>query len=843
MKAGEIDPRCVAETNELPKLTPEQASSHTWVPDSDTWAKIKEHSRTSPAKITISGLKNPDSEQPVSGGSCSFQTSLDPVGSPILYRDVPLIPAETQKGVIKPLAAGALPLIAWRLRDVSQPSSNVLMEGLPTCANCHSVSRDGKTLGLDVDGPLNDKGLYAIVPIESHTSIRNEDIITWKKVYTGKLGGKLRVGFMSQISPDGQYVMTTINDPGPEQTDSQRRARPKDLLTSYYVNNFKDYRFGQVFFPTRGILAWYSRDSGRLQPLPGADDPRYVHTGATWSPDGKYLVFSRAEAKDAYAQGGKLAAYANDPNETQIQYDLYRIPFNGGKGGKAEPVTGASQNGMSNSFPKISPDGKWIVFVKCRNGQLMRPDSQLYIVPSEGGTARRMRCNTPLMNSWHSFSMNGRWMVFSSKGRSPYTQMYLTHIDDKGQDSPAILIENATKANRAVNIPEFVNVPPDGWVKMDAPATDFYRLFETAAGLMDKGDYRAAIPEFQKALKIHPDDARTHSKLGVALARVGRFDEAVVECRKAAELDPADPEAYLSLGISLAQKGKPKEAIPQFEKSLQIRPDNTETRANLAAALVGEGKFDEAVVQCEKALSVNPEYGLAHANLAIALVKKRRLDEAVPHFEKALAANPESFEIQYSMGRTLAELNRVDEAIPHLEKALAGNPGLMELHYNLANMLSSRGRFQEAVPHFESVIKAAPQYAKARFDLGNALYFIPGRRAEALAIWNSLMRAQPDNPAVLNRMARALATCTDAAVRNGPEALRLALHAVQISRAQEPAFLDTLSAAYAETGKFQDAIQVCRQAQELARKQDNSRLIETLSTRVALYQSGNALRE
>jgi len=72
-----------------------------------------------------------------------------------------------------------------------------------------------------------------------------------------------------------------------------------------------------------------------------------------------------------------------------------------------------------------------------------------------------MTANTRLMNSWHSFSPNGRWLVFSSKARSPYTQMYLTHIDENGNDSPPILIDNATAANRAVNIPEFVNIPPD----------------------------------------------------------------------------------------------------------------------------------------------------------------------------------------------------------------------------------------------------------------------------------------------------------------------------------------------------------------------------------------------
>ena len=90
---------------------------------------------------------------------------------------------------------------------------------------------------------------------------------------------------------------------------------------------------------------------------PAPTIPRYVQTNAVWSPDGKYLVFARAEAREPYPADGKLAAYANDPTEVPIQYDLYRIPFNDGQGGKAEPIAGASQNGMSNTFPKVSPDG------------------------------------------------------------------------------------------------------------------------------------------------------------------------------------------------------------------------------------------------------------------------------------------------------------------------------------------------------------------------------------------------------------------------------------------------------------------------------------------------------
>ena len=270
------------------------------------------------------------------------------------------------------------------------------------------------------------------------------------------------------------------------------------------MNNFKDYRFLQVFYPTRGILAWYSRATERRQPLPGADDPRYVQTDGVWSPDGKYVVFARAEAKDPTPEGQTLPLQANDPKEVQIQYSLYRVPFNGGLGGKAEPIAGASNNGMSNNFPKVSPDGRWIVFVKNRNGQLMRPDSELYIVPFNGGVARRMRCNTSRMNSWHSFSPNGRWLVFSSKSRSPYTQMFLTHMDAKGNDSPPIYVDNSTAANRAVNIPEFVNVPPDFIESIDVPASDFYRVVDEAMDLQGKGDLAAALTKWQKALELDP---------------------------------------------------------------------------------------------------------------------------------------------------------------------------------------------------------------------------------------------------------------------------------------------------------------------------------------------------
>ncbi len=732
MRVGEIDPECVAPTNEPPKLTPEQAAAHTWKPDEAVWAAVGKHSVKRPATITITGLRG--GRQAVSRGRVTIQTSRDPVGAPVFYRDVPLMPSELEKGIIKPLAPNAIPLIAWRLRNVGETSSRLLMKGLHTCANCHSVSTDGKTLGMDVDGPQNDKGLYAIVPIRPETSIRNENVIAWS-TFRGKLGGRLRVGFMPQISPDGRYVITTINDPGAEQTEIERRKRPNDLIGNYYVSNFKDYRFLQVFYPTRGILAWYDRESRTLKPLPGADDPRYVHANAAWSPDGKYLVFIRAEAREAYPPGAKPAERSNGPNETQIRYDLYRIPFNGGKGGVAEPVEGASDNGRSNNFPKISPDGKWIVFVQCRNGELMRPDSELYIVPFEGGRARRMRCNTPLMNSWHSFSPNGRWLVFSSKSRSPYTQMYLTHIDDNGEDSPAILVENATAANRAVNIPEFINVPPDYLVKMDAPVTDFYRVFDQAAALAEKGRYKEAIPEWRKALELNPGDERVYTSLGVALYETSSVEEAIAQYRKAIEISPGYPEARISLGSALAGMGRLDEAIPQFEKALELDASNAKAHSNLGGALAEKGRLAEAILHYEEALRINPDYAEAHNNLGIALARSGRLDEAVQELEKAVAGSPGSFDFEYNLGRVLAARHSFLAAVPHFEKAaeLSGGrePAVLDM---LAAMYAEVGRYPDAVQAARRALALAASQHNQRLA--------EGVRAR-LAMYESKVAAQP----------------------------------------------------------------------------------------------------
>jgi Flp pilus assembly protein TadD len=682
-----------------PTLTPEQSAAHTWRPDPETWEEIKTHSVTAPATVIVSGFATRRDKEPLSHAQARIQTSKDPVGAPLFYRDVPLIPPppeSQQRGVIKPLPDSDLPKVKWQLRYVNERQSRTMMTGLPICGNCHSFSRDGKTLGIDVDGPANDKGFYALVPLKKVSTIGEENLIHWFP-YSEEHSQK-RLGFMSQVSPDGKYVVNSIVP----------RKKGTPVPDRLYNGFFWFYGFNQVFYPTRGVLAWYSRETDKLQPLPGADDPDSVQTSAFWSPDGKYLIFSKAAAGDPYPPGYKRSMYAGDPNETQIKYDLYKIPFNDGKGGTAERVIGASANGMSNNFPKVSPDGKWIVFVECKNGLLMRPDSKLYIVPFEGGEARPLESNLPMMNSWHTFSPNGRWLAFSSKSPSFYTQLYLTHIDDQGHASPPVVIENATASNRAANIPEFVNIGPDGLDHIETPAIDVYREFDQAQFLQDEREWAAAVPAWKIAAAKHPTDARPHNYMGVALAALGKTPEAIEEYNKSLELNPDSSRTHNNLGSALAQEGRFDEAMVQIRKAVELNPDGGVEHINLGHLLDATGHRQEAIQELKKGIELAPKNSDGHNMYGVILALEGKLDEAIGQLQQATELAPRSSECRSNLARALSANGRYPEALSQLEAAASitknADPAVLQL---LAAMYSRTGNYQKAVATAQQALPLA----------------------------------------------------------------------------------------------------------------------------------------
>ena len=246
----------------------------------------------------------------------------------------------------------------------------------------------------------------------------------------------------------------------------------------------------------------------------------------------------------------------------------------------------------------------------------MRPDSKLYIVPFQGGKARMLRANTWRMNSWHSFSPNGRWLIFSTKARSPYTQMVLTHLDEEGDSSPPIFIDNATASNRAVNLPEFVNIAGDGIDEIKVPAVAVYSLMEQALQLEEKQQFAQAIEVWKQAVSLDPSDAKVQNDLAVNLYLNGQTAEAIEILRKAVQLNPALVSGHYNLGAYLMQQGHPDEALPELETAVSLDPHFPSGEETLAGDLSFLGRPSEALEHWRKALTVAPKSVTAHVGAA-----------------------------------------------------------------------------------------------------------------------------------------------------------------------------------------------------------------------------------
>jgi Tol biopolymer transport system component len=193
---------------------------------------------------------------------------------------------------------------------------------------------------------------------------------------------------------NGRYVVTTVKD--------------RVVMKNSPIQEVEKFAYSQLFFPVNGHIAIYDLKTKELHELPGANLDEYVQSNAIWTSDGKNIIFSRGNAlprnSDIYEIDVKSDSLLQlfEDRKKELKYDICIIPFNDGKGEKAEPIKGASNNGKSNYFPAVSPDGKWLIYCQAENFMLLMPDSRLYIIPLKGGKARLLDCNFNSMNSWHS---------------------------------------------------------------------------------------------------------------------------------------------------------------------------------------------------------------------------------------------------------------------------------------------------------------------------------------------------------------------------------------------------------------------------------------------------------
>ena len=640
-----------------------------WRPSEGDWADLKRLSTADDARVAVLGV---DAEgEPASSASIRIRTSTDPVGDSIYYREVPLpfISAVQDPSRIR-----------WRFGSVdSQEQPPIVLENLPVCGNCHSFSGDGGVLGMDVDYG-NDKGGYAILPVSKDMVLNDEKIITWSDYK--KDDGEATFGLLSQVSPDGRYVISTVKD------------RAVFVATP-------GIEFSQLFFPIKGILVVYDTVTRSYTALPGADDPEYVQSNPTWSPDGKWVVFARTRAyqKESIANINSILLNENDVPEfiedkEPFKFNLYRVPFNEGRGGKAEPIEGASHNGMSNFFAKFSPNGKWIVFTQAENYMLLMPDSELYIIPAEGGEARRLRANTSRMNSWHSFSSNGKWLVFSSKANTPYTQLFLTHIDEEGNSTPPVVLDRFTGEYGAANIPEFVPLPADAIAKIQEQFLDAYSFLRAGMANERTGNYPAAVKAYDRGLAVEPENVELLNARGFALFQQGESEQAVISLEKAIEIDPKHWKAHNNMALASVDMGEFEIAEAHYRESLAIEPQPA-IYNDLGFVLERQGLPFEAVDMYRKSLELDPESAAAHFNLASTLARSGEFAEAEQHFRAVLEKDPGS-QAYTGLGIVLWQQGRQDEGMANMRAAIEADPENATAHDQLGKMLLQKGKLEEA---------------------------------------------------------------------------------------------------------------------------------------------------
>src|SRR5882757_774235 len=250
------------------------------------------------------------------------------------------------------------------------------------------------------------------------------------------------------------------------------------------------------------------------------------------------------------------------------------------------------------------------------------------------------------------------------------------------------------------------------------------------------------------------------------------------------------------------------------------------------------------------ALAVTTNNDVAHNNLGYLCVDRGDLDNAMSHFEAASKIRSGKLDPHYNLGTALVEMNlgdalarrgQPDEAMAHFEQAIKLQPDYAEAYYNRGNVLYAKGRIDEAIADFEKTLQIQPSDADAHTGLGNAL-LRKGAPKEAIAHYNQTMALAPEDPHSRSNAAWPLATSSDASIRDGAKAVELAQQAVSLSGGREPLFFRTLAAAYADSGRFSDAVAVIQQAVAIARVQGKTGLADLLEGDVLLYRQQVPLR-
>ena len=288
--------------------------------------------------------------------------------------------------------------------SIEDPQKTQSVKINSACIGCHGYSNAATSFNIKRDGKRR------FVYSTSENAIKD-----YKQKFIGHFS------FFSQII-DQRYMLLAANTFGTIDLKNDKNE-PFDLI----------YKEGDIFV--------FDFEEEKLFPLPGASELDYVEDMPSFSYDGEKIIFSKYKVTD----------------DSIPSMDLTMIDFNGGAGGTPETIL-KSEPGEYFYFGQFSPDSKWISFCKgngCK-GIFARKTSDIYLMNRQNKKIKKLNLNLDnSMDSWHKWSENSHWLIFSSKrDTTDLTSLYLTYIDDKGNDSPPIKLYGSDSLK--VNIPQYI---------------------------------------------------------------------------------------------------------------------------------------------------------------------------------------------------------------------------------------------------------------------------------------------------------------------------------------------------------------------------------------------------
>jgi tetratricopeptide (TPR) repeat protein len=246
-----------------------------------------------------------------------------------------------------------------------------------------------------------------------------------------------------------------------------------------------------------------------------------------------------------------------------------------------------------------------------------------------------------------------------------------------------------------------------------------------------------------------------------------------------------------------------------WSRALAVTTDNTVAEENYGQALYQHGKINDALFHLEKALRIEPDDAIAHGALgAILLRVPEQQKDAIAHLKRSLELYPDQPAVHSTLGVALLETKDASESFKHLQRAIELDPGDSDAHYNLGNTL---------------------------------LYLLKPR--EAVAEYERAFQMNPKDVEALNNLAWVLATWPDPAGRDGPKAVEWAEKADALTDKRSAVHVATLAAAYAEAGRFSDALKTAERALQLATEAGDIERAEFIRVQMELYQANSPLRD